>query len=125
MRGWKKFLFASSSWETRCRKEGVSSKTHNNIDPEFVEGMDDLIGKTMTVDSYTYDYVECEGCFFSEDWLEPYVEKLKKGDLAIFWEEKNKYATIRIYNRPTINESEGYVRHKDNIGSNWKKRYQI
>ena len=101
-------------------KEGVSSKTHNNIDPEFVEGMDDLIGKTMTVDSYTYDYVECEGCFFSEDWLEPYVEKLKKGDLAIFWEEKNKYATIRIYNRPTINESEGYVRHKDNIGSNWK-----
>ena len=47
-------------------------------------------------------------------------EKPKKGDLAIFWEEKKKYATIRIYDRPTINESEGYLRHKDNIGSNWK-----
>ncbi len=46
--------------------------------------------------------------------------ELKKGDLAIFWEEKKKYATIRIYDQSTINESEGYLRHKDNIGSNWK-----
>ena len=45
-------------------------------------------------------------------------EEPKKGDLAIFWEEKKKYATIRIYNRPI--KSEEYVRHKDNIGSNWK-----
>ena len=26
-------------------------------------------------------------------------EELKKGDLAIFWEEKKKYATIRIYDQ--------------------------
>ena len=45
-------------------------------------------------------------------------EKPKKGDLAIFWEEKKKYATIRIYGQSK--ESEEYVRHKDNIGSNWK-----
>ena len=98
-------------------KEGVSSKTHNNIDPEFVKGMDDLIGKTMTVDSYTYDYVECEGCFFSEDWLEPYVEEPKKGDLAIFWDETKKCAIVRMYDRP--NGSDKYYQHKDYIGFNW------
>ena len=45
-------------------------------------------------------------------------EEPKKGDLAIFWEEKKKYATIRIYDQSK--ESEEYVRHQDNIGSNWK-----
>ena len=44
-------------------------------------------------------------------------EEPKKGDLAIFWEENKKYATIRIYDQSK--ESEEYVRHKDNIGSNW------
>ena len=103
-------------------KHGVSSKTHGVISPFFVNPMDNLIGKTMTV--YRYDdwsnYLECEGIYWSfiEEWLEPY-EELKKGDLTIFWEEKNKYATIRIYDQSTINESEGYLRHKDNIGSNW------
>ena len=79
-------------------KEGVSSKTHNNIDPEFVKGMDDLIGKTMTVDSCTYDYVTCEGnrYTFSEDWLESY-EELKKGDLAIFWDLDKGSAFIGEY----------------------------
>ena len=104
-------------------KHGVSSKTHYNVDPDFVDEMDDLIGKTMTVDSYTYYYVECEETeyVFLEEWLEPY-EELKKGDLAIFWEENKKYATIRIYDQSNeqSNESEKYVRHKDNIGSNWK-----
>ena len=46
------------------------------------------------------------------------TEEPKKGDLEIFWEEKKKYATIRIYDQS--NESEEYVRHKDTIGSNWK-----
>jgi uncharacterized protein YodC (DUF2158 family) len=72
-------------------KEGISSKTHNNVAPSFVEEMDDLIGKTMTVDRYTYtSYVKCEGVnwSFHEDWLEPYVEdipkhKFKKGDKVI------------------------------------------
>ena len=102
-------------------KHGISSKTHYNIDPGFVEGMDDLLGKTMTVGRYIDgdNYVACDGYYFAEEWLEPY-EELKKGDLAIFWEEKKKYATIRIYDQSTINESEGYLRHKDNIGSNWK-----
>ena len=75
-------------------KPGVSSKTHNGVSPYFVGKMDDLIGKTMTVERYTDgdNYVKCEGTEYSflEDWLEPYVEELKKGDLAIFWdEEKN------------------------------------
>ena len=28
-----------------------------------------------------------------------FPEEPKKGDLAIFWEEKKKYATIRIYDQ--------------------------
>ena len=98
-------------------KHGVSSKTHYNIDPEFVGGMDDLIGKTMTVDSYAYDYVACEGYFFSEDWLEPY-EELKEGDLAIFWDDVKEHAIIKMYDRS--NEREEYFQHKDQSGFNWK-----
>lgn len=68
-------------------KHGVSSKTHNNIYPWFVDEMDDLIGKTMTVDRYTDGgkYVACEETesIFREEWLELY-EELKEGDLAIF-----------------------------------------
>jgi len=83
-------------------KHGVSSKTHDNIDPSFVEDMDDLIGKTMTVDRYTDwdNYVKCEGTEYSflEEWLEPYVEELKKGDLAIFWNNGvQQHASVRMY----------------------------
>ena len=101
-------------------KEGISSKTHDKIGLSFVEEMDDLIGKTMTVDSTHGDnYVKCEGIYWSfhEDWIEPY-EELKKGDLAIFWDEDERYAAIRIYDR--LNESEEYFRHKDQNGVNWK-----
>ena len=63
-------------------KEGVSSKTHDNVAPAFVEDMDDLIGKTMIVDRYIdwNNHVKCEGIgwFFHEDWLEPYVEDIPK-----------------------------------------------
>lgn len=103
-------------------KEGISSKTHYNIMPVFIGGMDELIGKTMTIGGYINlkaGYVVCEesGCWFHEEWLEPYVEELKEGDLAIFWDEDKKYATIRIYDRS--NESARYIRHKDHKGSVW------
>ena len=73
-------------------KHGVSSKTHNNIYPWFLDEMDNLIGKTMTVYRYTDGgkYVACEETesIFREDWLEPYVEdipkhKFKKGDKVV------------------------------------------
>ena len=51
-------------------------------------------------------------------YIEDIPDELKKGDLTIFWEENKKYATIRIYDGS--NESEECLRHKDNIGSNWK-----
>ena len=44
-------------------------------------------------------------------------EEPKKGDLAIFWDEDERYAAIRIYDRP--NESEEYFRHKDKMGNVW------
>ena len=42
----------------------------------------------------------CEGIYWSflEELASNLMKKLKKGDLAIFWEEK-KYATIRIYDQ--------------------------
>ena len=100
-------------------KEGISSKTHNNIDPEFVKEMDDLIGKTMTVDSYTYYYVECEETeyVFLEEWLEPYVEELKRGDLAIFWDFNKGSAFIGEYNCLSVNGSS--FPHQDHRGTVW------
>jgi len=83
-------------------KEGVSSKTHNRVNHGFAGDMDELIGKTMTVDRYTDwdNYVKCEGTEYSflEEWLEPYVEELKKGDLAIFWNNGvQQHASVRMY----------------------------
>lgn len=81
-------------------KDGISSKTHYIIDPSFVDDMDDLIGKTMIVDRYIdrNNCVKCKGIgwFFLEEWLEPY-EELKKGDLAIFWDDNKESAIIGKY----------------------------
>jgi hypothetical protein len=98
-------------------KHGVSSKTHYNIYPWFVDEMDDLIGKTMTVDRYTDGgkYVACEETesIFREEWLEPY-EELKEGDLAIFWDNvSRRYASVRIFGRLTVH---GYC---DITGVRW------
>ena len=98
-------------------KKGISSKTNDNVDLSFAEGMDILIGKTMTVDRYTYcnNYVKCEEiCWsFLEEWLEPY-EELKEGDLVIFWDKDKKLARIRLYNE--------YIggKHYDNTGWYWE-----
>ncbi len=82
-------------------KHGVSSKTHYRSIIGFVEDMDDLIGKTMTVYRYIDDNncVECEETeyAFLEDWLEP-CEELKKGDLAIFWQFDKTQAVLRLFN---------------------------
>ncbi len=99
-------------------KYGVSSKTHHSVAPNFVVEMDDLIGKTMTVDRYTNwdNYVVCEETEYSflEDWLEPYVEELKEGDWAIFWDEEKKWAIIGFYVRYSTGE------HYDNREWSWK-----
>lgn len=108
-------------------KEGISSKTHHKIGLSFVEEMDDLIGKTMTVAGYPDDnnYVECEEMYWSflEDWLEPYVEELKKGDLAIFWDGVKKTAIIRMYHQ--LNEGVEYRRHQDIQGINWDNAIKL
>ena len=102
-------------------KDGVSSKTHHKIGLSFVEEMDDLIGKKMTVDRYVNgnNYVECEEIYwgFLEEWLEPY-EELKRGDLAIFWDEDKELAVLGFYEK--LNESEESFRHKENSEFNWK-----
>lgn len=82
-------------------KDGVSSKTHKSVSPLFNKSMDVFIGTTMTVYKYTDrgGYVVCNESSwrFHEDWLEPYTNELKKGDLAIFWDDEPSDAVIRIY----------------------------
>ena len=85
----------------------------------YLTVFDQYIGDPLTVLGYT----ESGNVFFDEfmykldeEWLEPY-EELKKGDLAIFWDEDKKYAVIRFYDRP--NESEECFRYKDKMGNVW------
>ena len=99
-------------------KHGVSSKTHHSIFPAFVGEMDNLIGKELTVENCSESgFVTCNGYYFSEDWLEPYVEELKEGDLAIFWDHDKEFAIIRIYYRS--NNGVEYRRHQDIQGLYW------
>lgn len=102
-------------------KEGISSKTHHNISPTFLEEMDELIGTTMTVSGYTHEngYVVCKesGWRFHEDWLEPYVEELKEGDLAIFWNLDKWEAFVGKYNGLLDNGSS--FPHQDHRGNTW------
>jgi hypothetical protein len=103
-------------------KDGVSSKTHCNIYPCFLDEMDDLIGKTMTVDRYTDDgkYVVCEETEFNfrEEWLEPYVEELKEGDLAIFWDDDKNAAVIGKYGKFTAGQPFPHSNHRELIWKN-------
>ena len=50
--------------------------------------------------------------------VEDIPEELKKGDLAIFWDESKKYAIIRMYDQS--NGSDEYYQHKDENGFNWQ-----
>lgn len=85
-------------------KDGVSSKTHWSISPSFVNSMDKFIGKELTVEHCSKSgIVKCDGYYFSEDWLEPYTDELKKGDLAIFWDNVGLYyASVRIFDHLTV-----------------------
>lgn len=100
-------------------KEGISSKTHRGEHPYFMGGMDELIEKELTV-GVCANGIVCikeSGYNLHEDWLEPYVEELKEGDLAIFWDNNKKYAIIRFYKK--LNGSEVSFRHKDRSGLDW------
>lgn len=68
-------------------KNGISSKTHKEKDPGFLEDMDIFIGETLIVKGYDYDYdvIVNDGRYvFNEDWLE-LVDELKVGDWVIAW----------------------------------------
>jgi len=100
-------------------KKGISSKTHQHISPGFIVQMDDLIGEELTVDRYANGMVYTEeSYYFHEEWLEPYVEELKKGDLAIFWQFDKTQAVVRLFE----NEQGGLFQiptYVDNTGHWW------
>lgn len=100
-------------------KDGISNKTHNGVAPGFTGTIDEFIGKELTVKEYTHDgfVVFNEGYFkfnFNENWLEPWSDELKKGDLAIFWSEFKTLAVIKIYDR------KDHYYHCDSSGIYWK-----
>lgn len=72
----------------------------------YLTDFDRFIGKPLTIRGYTdtgnvyfSDSIHC----FEEDWLEPYVEELKEGDLAIFWDNVGLYyASVRIFSHLTV-----------------------
>ena len=99
-------------------KDGISSKTHRSIKPNFISAMDEFIGKELTVKGYSGGYVffneDDFGYKFDKDWLEPWSDEPKKGDLAIFWDDGSEDdAIIKLYD---IKEHEC---HYDSNGVHW------
>ena len=98
----------------KCNRLGVSfSKTYWSNDVDFRPATDAEKQELL-------DAIAKKGKRWNAEKLciEDIPAELKKGDLAIFWEEKKKYATIRIYDQS--DGSGTRLRHQDNIGSNWK-----
>lgn len=99
-------------------KDGISSETHRYIRPNFTEPMDEFIGKELTVEKYNSSgyvvfYEDDYGYQFAEDWLEPWSDEPKKGDLAIFWDYVKDGAIIRLYDK------KGHIHHYDSHGMHW------
>jgi len=86
----------------------------------YLTCFDLLIGEPLTIKGYTDIGNVCfSDCpyIFDEDWLEPYVEELKEGDLAIFWDSNKEGAFIGIYKQLTMGT---IFKHKDHRGYMWK-----
>lgn len=94
-------------------KSGCTSKSNLT----WFSCFDEYIGKELIVIDYTEEgNVRCNNCFcFAEDWLDFYAEELKKGDLAIFWDNNCSNPLIRLYDAKT----HGGQKHYDNIGIDW------
>ena len=89
-------------------KDGISSKSHGGVYPYFEDFLDQY--KVMTVKKYITtdigEYITTSEAKrgdhhfgFAEDWLEPWSDELKKGDLAIFRDNGKSYAIVRFYDR--------------------------
>lgn len=107
-------------------KDGVSSKTHRYIGPHFTSTMDEFIGKELTVKKCHNGFVlfnedeDDYGYLFPENWLEPYTEELKKGDLAIFWDNNDKgNVSVRVYDKKGDSAHYGSC-HYDICGISWR-----
>lgn len=77
-------------------------------------------GLILTVSEYHNqrpNILYCKGFpyLFREDWLEPYAEELKKGDLAIFWDNDYLNPLIRLYDAKTHSGDN----HFDHFGTVW------
>lgn len=78
------------------------------------------LGEILTIDftpNDGYCYYRIGMWNFHEDWLEPYVEELKKGDLAIFWDSDQAEARIGVYNQ--FYDGSPFP-HEDHIGNGFK-----
>lgn len=96
-------------------KDGMLDKRGES--PYFMAEMDVFIGEVLTVGSYNSEgYIflnEAEGWEFAEDWLELYSDEPIFGELAIFWDSRKEYSTVKLYTGHTI------VGHCDHLGVSW------
>lgn len=102
-------------------KDGISSKTHRRVSPNFIESMNKFIGKELTVKKYNdFGWVEFYEddfeCQFHEDWLEPYSDEPKVGDWVIFWEVSPKSAKVGIL---TGIRSDSVCKYRIDEGIHW------
>lgn len=82
-------------------KDGVSSKSHRYVSPNFTEPMDEFIGKELTVGKYNSRgfvvfYEDDYRYQFAEDWLEPWSDEPKVGDWVVAWDVNRKAANVGI-----------------------------
>jgi hypothetical protein len=69
---------------------------------KYLTDFDHFIGKPLTIKGYAdVGSVYFSDCpyIFDEDWLEPYTDELKEGDLAIFWDTNKDMAVVRFYRK--------------------------
>ncbi len=72
---------------------------------KYLTDFDHFIGKPLTIKGYAdvgnVCFYDCP-YIFEEEWIEPYVEELKEGDLVIFWDNvSRRYASVRIFSHLT------------------------
>ena len=89
----------------------------------YLKHFDYYIGQELTVSCYSKGgSVNLNGLsyYFPEEWLEPYIEEPKQGDLCIFWDNTEVGFHVRRYNGKMAN---GYFR--DNNGIPWQNAVKL
>lgn len=134
-RGFKEGDFLHSDWKNEnltliCKKQKGNKIYYHvcksnsygvSIDNTYWRNDGDFRHATEAEKQELLDALVKEGKRWNAEKLcvEDIPKELKKGDLAIFWDNIKKYAVIKLYERPNESE-EWYYKHEDNNGYSWR-----